>query len=143
MRGIVENAFGNIQRYPVLLNNYEKKNSSYRGLLMFVLCRMLCKRINKIVRQKKEKEITEKKEKEMRDEKKRKIEREKERRKEKQQKEKEKVKLRKENTKKREEETKKIKEKIKGIIFGDENNKKKIMNLYNVYKMRRENRNKE
>ena len=47
-RGIVENLMGNIQRYPSILNNYEKTIASYKGLLMFVLCIILSKKINKI-----------------------------------------------------------------------------------------------
>ncbi len=51
-RGIVENTFGNLERYPILINNYEKNIKSYRGLLMFVMCVMLSKKINKIIREK-------------------------------------------------------------------------------------------
>jgi len=47
-RGIVENLIGNIQRVPILINNYEKTMKSYRGLLMFHLCVMLAKKINMI-----------------------------------------------------------------------------------------------
>lgn len=47
-RGIVENLIGHIQRYPSILNNYEKTIASYKGLLMFVLCIILSKKINKL-----------------------------------------------------------------------------------------------
>lgn len=48
-RGIVENFIGNIQRTPVLINNYQKTIKSYRGLLLMKTSMMLCKKINRIV----------------------------------------------------------------------------------------------
>ena len=45
-RGIVENTFGQIERYPILLNNYQRNIESYRGLLLFVLASGLSKRHN-------------------------------------------------------------------------------------------------
>jgi len=47
-RGIAENFFGNYQRRPVLLNNYEHQEESYRGLAVFQMIRMLAKKINNI-----------------------------------------------------------------------------------------------
>ncbi len=37
-RTTVENFFGNIERYPCILNNYEKTLESYSGLFIFVCC---------------------------------------------------------------------------------------------------------
>ena len=37
-RGISENTFSNIHRYPVLTNNYERSMKSYKGLFMYVMC---------------------------------------------------------------------------------------------------------
>jgi hypothetical protein len=51
-RGIVENVFGNIQRYPIIINNYQRKTKSYEGLLKFVLCILLAQKINKIISEK-------------------------------------------------------------------------------------------
>lgn len=48
-RHIVENLIADIKRYPILLNCYEKSTNSYRGLLLFVLSAIVCKRYNKIV----------------------------------------------------------------------------------------------
>ena len=45
-RGIIENTFGHVQRYPILLNNYESDCKSYQGLLFFVLACSLSKRLN-------------------------------------------------------------------------------------------------
>ena len=48
-RGTVENFFGNIQRYPCILNNYQRSLSSYDGLLFFVMSSILAKKINNII----------------------------------------------------------------------------------------------
>lgn len=48
-RGISENFFANLERYPCIINIYEKKRESYRGLVVFVLCIMLAKKINRII----------------------------------------------------------------------------------------------
>ena len=45
-RDVAENIFAHIQRYPCLLNNYEKSEKSYRGLFLFISCIMLTKKIN-------------------------------------------------------------------------------------------------
>ena len=45
----VETFFGNIQRYPCIINVYEKTKKSYEGLFMFALCISLAKKINKII----------------------------------------------------------------------------------------------
>ena len=42
----VENFFANIERYPCLINNYEKTAKSYAGLLTFALCIILTNKIN-------------------------------------------------------------------------------------------------
>ena len=47
-RGIAKNFFGNYQKRPVLLNNYEHQEESYRGLAVFQMIRMLAKKINNI-----------------------------------------------------------------------------------------------
>jgi hypothetical protein len=49
IRGKSENFFSNIQRYPCLLNNYERSMRSYEGLSIFATCCMLSKKINKII----------------------------------------------------------------------------------------------
>lgn len=49
IRGVSENFFGNIQRYPCILNNYERTIKSYSGLLLFVMSSMLSKKINIII----------------------------------------------------------------------------------------------
>ena len=51
-RGIVENFYGNIERYPSIINVYEKTIESYKGLVTFVACIMLAKKINKIIAEK-------------------------------------------------------------------------------------------
>lgn len=56
-RGISENFFSNIHRYPKLLNNYEKYLSSYDGLLIFALTMSLSKKINKIIGEMNNKEL--------------------------------------------------------------------------------------
>ena len=56
-RGIVENTFSNIHRYPVLTNNYERTVKSYKGLFMFTLCTILAKKINTIISEKANKDI--------------------------------------------------------------------------------------
>lgn len=48
-RGTSENFFSNIQRYPCLLNNYERTIQSYEGLSIFAACCILAKKINKII----------------------------------------------------------------------------------------------
>jgi hypothetical protein len=48
-RTISENFFGNIERYPCLINIYEKHEKSYRGLFTFALCITLSRKINKII----------------------------------------------------------------------------------------------
>jgi len=48
-RCIVENFFANIERYPCLINNYEKTPESYAGLLTFVLCIILTNKINTLI----------------------------------------------------------------------------------------------
>lgn len=48
-RGIVENFIGNIQRTPVLMNNYQKTIKSYRGLLLMKTSILLCNKYNKIL----------------------------------------------------------------------------------------------
>jgi hypothetical protein len=52
LRITVENFFAIIQRYPCLINNYERTIKSYRGLLLFVMSIFLAKRINKIIDEK-------------------------------------------------------------------------------------------
>lgn len=47
-RGIVENFFGLIQRYGIILSNYEKTIKSYRGILIFIMCKMLANRVDRI-----------------------------------------------------------------------------------------------
>lgn len=49
-RTVSENFFGNIERYPCIINIYEKYVKSYKGLFTFVLCIGLAKKINKIIR---------------------------------------------------------------------------------------------
>ena len=56
-RTVVENFFGIIQRYPCIINNYEKKSKSYMGLLLFVMSSYLAKKINKIIDEKNDAEI--------------------------------------------------------------------------------------
>lgn len=48
-RGISENFFANFHRYPCMINNYEKTIKSYEGLCLFMMCRMLAKKINRII----------------------------------------------------------------------------------------------
>ena len=55
-RVVVENKIGNIQRTPILLNNYERSKDSYRGILLFDLCRSIAKKINKIIKLKNSRE---------------------------------------------------------------------------------------
>ena len=43
-RGISENFFGILERYPCIINIYEKTRASYKGLVLFVLCTMLAKK---------------------------------------------------------------------------------------------------
>lgn len=52
-RIITENFFSNIERYPCLINVYERKEKSYMGLFMFTMCTMLAKKINIIIAGKK------------------------------------------------------------------------------------------
>ena len=69
-RTIVEYFFGNIQRYPVIVNIYEKTKKSYEGLIIFTLCITLAKKIYNIIavmnndKLKKEQEIKKKQKKE-------------------------------------------------------------------------------
>ena len=49
LRTSVENFFSNIERYPCIINNYEKSEKSYLGLLTFVLCISLAKKINILI----------------------------------------------------------------------------------------------
>lgn len=51
-RVVVENSFANIQRTPILINNYEKTIKSYNGLLLLKLSINLCKKINRIIDEK-------------------------------------------------------------------------------------------
>ena len=55
-----ENFFGHIQRYPCLINNYERSIASsikdLSGLLLFVMSMSLAKKINKIIEEKNNKE---------------------------------------------------------------------------------------
>jgi len=48
MRCIVENFFSHIQRYPCLINNYEKNPESYMGLVYLVSSIILINRMNNI-----------------------------------------------------------------------------------------------
>jgi hypothetical protein len=49
-RHIVENLIADIKKYPIILNCFEKSKTSYRGLLLFVLSNIVCKRYNKYVK---------------------------------------------------------------------------------------------
>jgi hypothetical protein len=51
-RGPVENFFAMIERYPCIINNYEKTQASYMGLLTFVSCIYLAKKINVLISEK-------------------------------------------------------------------------------------------
>jgi hypothetical protein len=44
--GIIENFFSHYQRIPCLINNYERKLSSYRGLGLLYCSSYLSKKIN-------------------------------------------------------------------------------------------------
>lgn len=56
-RGIVENFFGNFQRIPCLINNYEKDKKSYEGLALFYCASTLSKKINKIINHKNDEKL--------------------------------------------------------------------------------------
>jgi len=58
----VENYFGHIERYPCLINNYEKCDKSYIGLVLFVSTVMLINKINKIAKECTDANIKEKRE---------------------------------------------------------------------------------
>lgn len=49
-RVIVENFFADIQRTPIILNNYQKTFDSFQNLLLFVLIVKLSKKINKYIK---------------------------------------------------------------------------------------------
>jgi hypothetical protein len=51
-RCTVENFFSIIERYPCIINNYEKSQESYLGLFTFVLCITLAKKINILISEK-------------------------------------------------------------------------------------------
>ena len=51
-RGTSENFFGSVERYPCIINIYEKTRESYKGLVLFVACTMLAKKINNIITEK-------------------------------------------------------------------------------------------
>ena len=56
-RGISENCFAILQRYPAIINNYEKTIKSYRGLLLFALSIILHKKCVEIENEKKNSEL--------------------------------------------------------------------------------------
>jgi hypothetical protein len=118
-RGIVENFFGIIERYPCIINIYEKKRDSYKGLVVFISCIILAKKINKILIEKNN--LNEKKKNEERI----KINTEKEKeKKERRQKEKEiQNKIKEELNKKSKEHEKQLNEKINKMIIKNIGNK--------------------
>jgi len=61
-RGISENFFGIIERYPCIINVYEKTQKSYEGFITFVACSILAKKINNIIAEKKDTDIKQKRE---------------------------------------------------------------------------------
>ena len=61
-RGISENFFGIIERYPCIINVYEKTQKSYEGLITFVACSILAKKINNIIAEKNDTNIKQKRE---------------------------------------------------------------------------------
>jgi len=61
-RGISENFFGIIERYPCIINVYEKTQKTYEGLITFVACSILAKKINNIIAEKKDTDIKQKRE---------------------------------------------------------------------------------
>ena len=123
-RGHSENNFGIMQRYPCLINNYQKKIESYEGLWIFASCIFLCNKINKDIRYKNDKNLK----KEVAEKNKRERERQLKRKEDNKLAKAARVLERKMESDKRIEETKKIKDDIKKIIskLFDEKITKKI-----------------